>query len=65
MYQTIKNQTLAMIAEITVNPKPTYNIDGQSVQWTDYLKQLRAIVEWCDQKIARSEPGIEETTICF
>ena len=52
-----------MIAELTANPKPSYNIDGQSVQWTDYLKQLRSTVEWCDQQIARCEPGIEETTV--
>ena len=53
-----------MIAEMTANPKPSYNIDGQSVQWTDYLKQLRATVEWCDQQIARNEAGIEEITVC-
>lgn len=52
-----------MIAEMTANPKPSYNSDGQSVQWTDYLKQLQATVEWCDQQIARSEPGIEEITV--
>lgn len=65
MYQTIKTQTLLMIAEMTANPKPSYAVDGQSVQWTDYLKQLRATVEWCDQQIARSEPGVEEITVCF
>jgi hypothetical protein len=65
MYQTIKSQTLSMIADITMAPKPSYNIDGQSIQWTDYLKQLRATVEWCDQQIARSEAGIEETTLCY
>jgi len=54
-----------MIAEITATPKPSYNVDGQSVQWADYLKQLRSTVEWCDQQIARCTPGIEETTICF
>jgi len=64
MYSTIKSQTLSMIAEMTANPKPSYNIDGQSVQWTDYLKQLRATVEWCDQQIARNEAGIEEITVC-
>jgi len=63
MYPTIKSQTLSMIAEMTANPKPSYNIDGQSVQWTDYLKQLRATVEWCDQQIARCEAGVEEITI--
>ena len=63
MYHTIKSQTLSMIAEMTANPKPSYNIDGQAVQWTDYLKQLRVTVEWCDQQIARCEPGIEEITV--
>jgi len=65
MYQTIKTQTLSMIAEMTASPKPSYNVDGQSIQWTDYLKQLRATVEWCDQQIARSEGGTEEVTVCF
>ena len=65
MYLTIKTQTLSMIAELTANPKPSYNVDGQSVLWTDYLKQLRATVEWCDQQIALSEPDIEEITIAI
>ena len=64
MYFTIKTQTLSMIAELTANPKPSYNVDGQSVQWSDYLNQLRATVEWCDRQIALSEPGVEEVTIC-
>jgi hypothetical protein len=63
MYSTIKTQTLTMIAEMTANPKPSYSIDGQTVQWTDYLKQLRLTVEWCDQQIARSAAGIEEITV--
>ena len=64
MYQNIKTQTLNLIAELTANPKPSYNIDGQAVQWSDYLKQLQATVEWCDLQIARCEPGIEEVTVC-
>ena len=64
MYRTIKSQTLALIADLTVNPKPSYNIDGQTVLWTDYLKQLRETVEWCNQQIAASESGIEEITVC-
>jgi len=63
MYSTIKTQTLSMIADVTANPKPSYSIDGQTVQWADYLKQLRATVEWCDQQMAQSEPGIEEITV--
>jgi hypothetical protein len=63
MYSIIKSQTLTTIAELTANPKPSYSIDGQTVQWTDYLKQLRLTVEWCDQQMAQSEPGVEEITV--
>ena len=52
-----------MIAEMTASPKPSYSIDGQIVQWSDYLKQLRLTVEWCDQQIARNEAGVEEITV--
>jgi len=52
----IKSQTLARIAEITAQPKPTYNIDGQMVDWADYLSQLQQTVNWCDRKLAAAEP---------
>lgn len=53
---TIKTQTLARIVEITASPKPTYNIDGQSISWTEYLAQLQATVRWCDQQAAGDSP---------
>jgi hypothetical protein len=52
----IKSQTLAIIAELTANPKPTYYIDGQTVSWNDYLKSLQATVDWCERKLAGHEP---------
>jgi len=52
----IKTQTLALIAQITAEPKPTYDIDGQSIAWSDYLKQLRETVEWCNERLAGEEP---------
>ncbi len=48
----IRSQALALIAEITAQPKPTYMIDGQTVSWTGYLKQLRDTVAWCDARLA-------------
>ncbi len=56
MLNTIRQQTLAIIAEVTTSPKPSYSIDGQSVEWSDYLKQLQATVEWCDHQIAAETP---------
>ncbi len=52
----IKTQTLALIAQITAEPKPTYNVDGQMIAWGDYLKQLQQTVDWCNQKLAGEEP---------
>lgn len=52
----IKTQTLARIAEITAEPKPTYQIDGQMVAWADYLKQLQKTADWCDAQQAANTP---------
>ncbi|HUT11853.1 MAG TPA: hypothetical protein VMY42_15235 [Thermoguttaceae bacterium] len=53
---TIKTQTLARIAEITAQPKPTYHVDGQMIAWGDYLRQLQQTVDWCNEKLAGEEP---------
>jgi hypothetical protein len=62
MYETIKNQILALMLEMTLNPKPSYNVDGQSVAWTDYLKQLQTTVDWCDKQMMKDNVPVEEIT---
>ena len=52
----IKSQTLALMAEITAQPKPTYQIDGQLVAWGDYLSQLQRAIDWCNEKLAGEAP---------
>ena len=54
--QTIRSQTLTLIAEITAHPKPSYTLDGQTVSWGDYLAKLRVTVDWCERKLAGEEP---------
>lgn len=54
--QTIKSQTLAVIAQITANPKPSYSVNGQSVSWAQYLAELKKTVAWCDQQLGRDQP---------
>jgi hypothetical protein len=54
--RTIKSQTLAIMAELTANPKPTYYLDGQTVSWNDYLARLQATIDWCEKKLAGEEP---------
>ena len=52
----IRSQALALIAEITAHPKPTYTIDGQQVHWNEYLAQLEHTVQWCDQVSSLESP---------
>ena len=52
----IKSQTLARIAEITAQPKPSYAIEGQNVAWSDYLGRLQKTVDWCDARLAAAAP---------
>jgi hypothetical protein len=52
----IKSQTLALIQQITLQPKPSYTIDAQTVSWTDYLTQLQATVAWCDRQLDGETP---------
>ena len=52
----IRRQTLDLIAEITAQPKPTYDIDGQKISWGEYLGQLQKTVQWCNQQAAASAP---------
>ncbi len=54
--QTIRSQTLALIAELTASPKPTYLLDGQTVSWNEYLARLQATVDWCERKLSGEEP---------
>jgi hypothetical protein len=53
---TIKSQTLALMADMTAQPKPTYQIDGQLVAWGDYLSQLQRTIDWCNEKLACESP---------
>lgn len=48
---TIKTRTLALLADLSENPKPSYMIDGQSIQWAAYERMLLAKVEWCDARL--------------
>lgn len=54
--QTIRSQSLAQLAELRANPKPTYAIDGQTVSWTAYAESLQRTVDWCDAKLADGQP---------
>lgn len=51
----IKQQTLNLIESLTLQPKPSYKIEGQSVSWNEYMKQLQETVRWCDSILNATE----------
>lgn len=52
----IKRQTLATLAELAREPKPTYKIDGAVVSWTEYQESLRQTIDWCDKQLNTLTP---------
>jgi len=52
----IKANTLAQIAEVSAERKPSYSENGQSFSWTEYLDYLQRRVDWCNEQLAGEEP---------
>lgn len=55
--QTIRTQTLTLLESLTTNPKPNYSVEGRSVSWGDYMKQLTDTIAWCDSQQSGYEIG--------
>lgn len=53
---TARDNFAAKLAEISVDPKPSYSIDGQSVSWTEYYRFLSEQVDKLNAQIAAGEP---------
>lgn len=54
--ETIKANTLAQMAAVSAERKPSYTEGGQSFAWTEYLEHLQRRVDWCNQQLAAEEP---------
>lgn len=54
--KTIKTQVISLLKDLTVNPKPSYDLDGQKVSWAEYQQMLFARLDVLNQLIAADEP---------
>ena len=54
--RTARDQMAARLKDITVSPKPSYSIDGQSISWGDYIAQLTDGLARLDGLISGGEP---------
>lgn len=46
----------ARLAEVATDCKPSYSIDGQSVNWVQYYRFLSEQIDKLDSQIAAAEP---------
>lgn len=65
LLQLRKRKILERLTEIVTKPKPSYDIDGQKVNWTEYQKMLNDQLEGIEALIVREEGPEELTTIGF
>ena len=52
---TARDNLAARIKDLTAQPKPNYSIDGQTVSWGDYLRQLLASQKEIEAAIVDAE----------
>ena len=62
---TARDQIAARLVEITASPKPSYTVDGQTVSWTAYLKELREAMSSLDAEILKADGPYEIRTQGF
>lgn len=60
--KTIKTQVIALLKDLTTNPKPSYDLDGQKVAWAEYQQILFAQLDGINKQIAADEPFEVHTT---
>lgn len=61
LYNTINNIS-ALLEEMTLTPKPTYNVHGHSYQWAEYFQMLTTQREALMRQLAQAEP-YEQVTL--
>lgn len=59
--ETARDNAAATLASILAAPKPTYNIDGQLVSWTDYQRMLIESIDKLNNLINGATPYEEHS----
>ena len=61
----IKGNLIALIKEVTSAPKPNYTIDGQKVDWSDYLEMLYRQLKANEELITTFDEPYEKTSTIY
>lgn len=59
---TARDHIAAQLADITANPKPSYSIDDQWIDWDTHFKALSDRLETLNRTIQSAEPFELHTT---
>lgn len=54
--QLILDRATDNLAAIMASPKPSYNIDGQQVSWTEYHDMLTRQIQWANDELRSEGP---------
>ena len=60
-----RDQLLERCLDVTLKPKPSYNIDGQEIKWAEYLEQLTKSLKAVEDQIATKLPPYEEESVAW
>ncbi len=58
----IEDQLLDRILEVTLEKKPSYSVDGQSISWESYLATLNSELANVQVLLSQGEPFEHEST---
>ena len=59
--QTAINGIESLIAAESANPKPTYTLDGKTVNWTEWYKMMTETLESLKRQVQAYQPYIIRT----
>jgi len=51
-----RENAAARLKEVLANPKPSYSVNGQTVQWSAYCNMLTETISRLNRLIAEGEP---------
>jgi hypothetical protein len=54
--KTILDQLVSLYAQITLSPKPSYNVEGNLYRWREYQQMLGLQIEQLTKLIAQANP---------
>jgi len=52
---TARDRAATRLKEVLANPKPSYSVNGQTIQWSAYCNMLTETIDRCNRLIAAGD----------